>query len=286
MKQLMIIKQITSRDSVSLDKYLQEISKIPMIDVEEEAHLAKKIKHGDNVSLERLVKANLRFVVSVAKKYQNQGLTLSDLINEGNLGLIRATSLFDETRGFKFISYAVWWIRQSILQALAEKSRIVRIPANKISIISKINQTFSLLEQKYNRDPDCSELAEVLELSPKEIKESMAASMEHISMDVLIKNEADGLSHEFFPSNDKHSPDSRLMHESLHHDINKSLATLSHNEATVMRLYYGLNEGVPYSMDDIGRVMNITCERVRQMKERAMRKLKCNYRNKLLKAYL
>ena len=287
MRQLKIIKQVTNRETASLDKYLQEIGRVDLITAQEEVELAQRIKKGDEEALDRMVKANLRFVVSVSKQYQNQGLTLPDLINEGNLGLIKAAKRFDETRGFKFISYAVWWIRQSILQALAEQSRIVRLPLNKIGSINKINRAFSELEQQYGRPPTPEEIAYELDITIKEVKQSMTNSGRHISMDAPLGDD-DGSSnmYEVMPSNDNSGPDKELMHESLRKEIERSLSTLTPREADVIRLYFGLGQKLPMTLEEIGERFELTRERVRQIKEKAIRRLKHTSRSKMLKAYL
>ena len=288
MRQLKITKQVTNRETASLDKYLQEIGRVDLITAEEEVELARKIKEGDQLALEKLVKANLRFVVSVSKQYQNQGLTLPDLINEGNLGLIKAAQRFDETRGFKFISYAVWWIRQSILQALAEQSRIVRLPLNKIGSINKINKAFSLLEQEFERPPSAEELAELLEMTPEEVKQSLKNSGRHVSMDAPLKDGDDSSSnmYDVMTSNDSPGPDRGLMTESLRREIERSLSTLTAREADVIRLYFGLNGKHPMTLEEIGERFDLTRERVRQIKEKAIRRLKHTSRSKILKTYL
>ena len=275
MRQLKITKQVTNRETASLDKYLQEIGRVDLITAQEEVELAQRIKAGDEVALEKLVKANLRFVVSVSKQYQNQGLTLPDLINEGNLGLIKAAQRFDETRGFKFISYAVWWIRQSILQALAEQSRIVRLPLNKIGSINKINKAFSALEQTYGRPPTVQEIAEELEITENEVKQSMENAGRHLSMDAPLKDE-DGSSnmYEVMESNSNPKPDRELMNESLRKEIERSLTTLTVREADVVRLYFGLSGAHPMTLEEIGERFDLTRERVRQIKEKALRKLR------------
>ena len=275
MRQLKITKQVTNRETASLDKYLQEIGRVDLITAQEEVELAQRIKAGDEVALEKLVKANLRFVVSVSKQYQNQGLTLPDLINEGNLGLIKAAQRFDETRGFKFISYAVWWIRQSILQALAEQSRIVRLPLNKIGSINKINKAFSSLEQTYGRPPTVQEIAEELEITENEVKQSMENAGRHLSMDAPLKDE-DGSSnmYEVMESNSNPKPDRELMNESLRKEIERSLTTLTVREADVVRLYFGLSGAHPMTLEEIGERFDLTRERVRQIKEKAIRRLK------------
>ncbi|MDG5799784.1 RNA polymerase sigma factor RpoD/SigA [Marinilabiliaceae bacterium ANBcel2] len=286
MRQLKITKQVTNREAPSLDKYLHEIGKVHLISAEEEVILAKKIKQGDQIALEKLISANLRFVVSVAKQYQNQGLSLPDLINEGNLGLIKAAQRFDETRGFKFISYAVWWIRQSILQALAEQARIVRLPLNKIGSINKVNNTFSILEQKYQREPTAYEIADILDLAPKEVKESLKIASRHVSMDAPLKSDEDNNLYDVLLAGEGLSPDSELLDDSLRREIERSLATLSMREADIIKLYYGLNGEPPYSLEEIGKVFNLTRERVRQIKEKAIKKLKSAFRSKILRSYL
>ncbi len=286
MRQLKIIKQVTNRETPSLDKYLHEIAKVELISAEEEVDLARKIKTGDEKALDLLIKANLRFVVSVSKQYQNQGLSLPDLINEGNLGLIKAAQRFDETRGFKFISYAVWWIRQSILQALAEQARIVRLPLNKIGYINKINRTFSELEQKFEREPSILEIAQALELAPKDVKESLKTSGRHVSMDAPINSDEEGNMYDIILSDDMPSPDRELLNESLRKEIERALSTLTYREANIVRLYFGLNGKHPHTLEEIGETFNLTRERVRQIKEKAIKRLKQSTRNKILKTYL
>ncbi|MCA1762679.1 MAG: RNA polymerase sigma factor RpoD/SigA [Cryomorphaceae bacterium] len=288
MRQLKITKQVTNRETASLDKYLQEIGKVELITAEEEVELARRIKKGDQAALEKLTKANLRFVVSVSKQYQNQGLTLPDLINEGNLGLIKAAQRFDETRGFKFISYAVWWIRQSILQALAEQSRIVRLPLNKIGSINKINKAFSKLEQEFERPPSPAELAEVLEMTIEEVKQSLENSGRHLSMDAPLSNDDDSGSsmHEVFISDDNKSPIEDLLNKSLGTEIERSLHTLTAREADVVRLYFGLGAEHSLTLEEIGERFDLTRERVRQIKEKALRRLKHTSRSKILRSYL
>ncbi|MCB9187951.1 MAG: sigma-70 family RNA polymerase sigma factor [Flavobacteriales bacterium] len=287
MRQLKIAKQVTNRETASLDKYLQEIGRVELITAQEEVELAQRIKAGDMAALERLVKANLRFVVSVSKQYQNQGLTLPDLINEGNLGLIKAAQRFDETRGFKFISYAVWWIRQSILQALAEQSRIVRLPLNKIGSINKINKTFSVLEQKYGRPPTVEEIAEELDVTIKEVKQSIANGGKHVSMDAPLGEEEGASSmYDVLVNDDNPRPDKELMMESLRKEIERSLSTLTMREADVLRLYFGLGNNHQHTLEEIGEKFDLTRERVRQIKEKAVRRLKHTSRSKLLKSYL
>jgi len=286
MRQLKITKQVTNRDTPSLDKYLHEIGKVDLISPDEEVDLARRIKEGDQKALTKLVNSNLRFVVSVSKQYQNQGLSLPDLINEGNLGLIKAALRFDETRGFKFISYAVWWIRQSILQALAEQSRIVRLPLNKIGSINRINKTFSVLEQKFEREPTIDEIANTLEISAKEVKEYLKSNGRHVSMDAPISNEDDSDMYDVFTSNDNEMPDCGLMSKSLRLEIERVLTTISPRESDIIRLYFGLNGKHPYSLDEIGEEFGLTRERVRQIKEKAIRRLKHTSKSKVLKSYL
>jgi len=286
MRQLKITKQVTNRETPSLDKYLHEIGKVKLLNADEEVILAKKIRQGDNKALERLINANLRFVVSVSKQYQNQGLSLPDLINEGNLGLIKAAQRFDETRGFKFISYAVWWIRQSILQALAEQARIVRLPLNKIGSINKVNNAFSRLEQDFQREPTADEIAKILEIAPKEVKEALKVSSRHVSMDAPLKKDEDNTLYDVLLSNDSLSPDTHLLDDSLRQEIERSLATLSVRESDIIKLYYGLNGEPPYSLEEIGKLFNLTRERVRQIKEKAIKRLKNTYRSKILRSFL
>ena len=286
MRQLKITKQVTNRETASLDKYLQEIGKVELISAEEEVELAQRIKAGDRIALERLTKANLRFVVSVAKQYQNQGLTLPDLINEGNMGLIKAAQRFDETRGFKFISYAVWWIRQSILQALAEQSRIVRLPLNKIGSINKINKMYAYLEQAHERVPSAEEIARELDMSVEDVKESMKNSGRHISMDAPLVEGEDANLYDVLRSGESPNPDKELMHESLKTEIERALKNLTPREADVIRLYFGLGENYPMTLEEIGETFELTRERVRQIKEKAIRRLKHTSRSKILKTYL
>jgi len=286
MRQLKITKQVTNRETYSLDKYLSEIGKLPLLTSEEEVKYARKIKEGDQHALEMLTKSNLRFVVSVAKQYQNQGLTLGDLINEGNLGLIKAAYRFDETRGFKFISYAVWWIRQSILQALAEQSRIVRLPLNKIGSINRINKTFAELEQKFEREPSLIELAQALELAPEEVKEALKTSGRHLSMDAPVGDDNETNMYDIMLNNESPSPDKGLLHDSLRTEIERVLATLSIREANIVRLYFGLNEKHPLTLEEIGEEFGLTRERVRQIKEKAIKRLKHSSRCKHLKTFL
>ncbi|MDA0303053.1 MAG: sigma-70 family RNA polymerase sigma factor [Bacteroidetes bacterium] len=288
MRQLKITKQVTNRETASLDKYLQEIGRVDLITAEEEVELARRIKKGDQLALEKLTKANLRFVVSVSKQYQNQGLSLPDLINEGNLGLIKAAQRFDETRGFKFISYAVWWIRQSILQALAEQSRIVRLPLNKIGSINKINKAFARLEQEFERPPTSAELAETLDMTLDEVKQSMKNAGRHVSMDAPLKDGDDSSSnmYDVMRTGDTPAPDTDLMTESLRKEIERSLRTLTPREGDVIRLYFGLNGEHPMTLEEIGERFDLTRERVRQIKEKAIRRLKHTSRSRILKSYL
>lgn len=288
MRQLKITKQVTNRETASLDKYLQEIGRVDLITAEEEVELARRIKKGDQVALEKLTKANLRFVVSVSKQYQNQGLSLPDLINEGNLGLIKAAQRFDETRGFKFISYAVWWIRQSILQALAEQSRIVRLPLNKIGSINKINKAFARLEQEFERPPTAAELAETLDMTLDEVKQSMKNAGRHVSMDAPLKDgdESSSNMYDVMRTGDTPAPDTDLMTESLRKEIERSLRTLTPREGDVIRLYFGLNGEHPMTLEEIGERFDLTRERVRQIKEKAIRRLKHTSRSTILKTYL
>ena len=286
MRQLKITKQVTNRETASLDKYLQEIGKVDLITAEEEVELAQKIRAGDENALDKLTKANLRFVVSVAKQYQNQGLTLPDLINEGNLGLIKAARRFDETRGFKFISYAVWWIRQSILQALAEQSRIVRLPLNKIGSINKINKMYAFLEQANERIPSAEEIAKELDMTISDVKESMKNSGRHVSMDAPLVEGEDSNLYDVLRSGESPNPDKNLLHESLRTEIERALETLTPREADVVRLYFGLGEKHAMTLEEIGETFDLTRERVRQIKEKAIRRLKHTSRSKILKTYL
>ncbi len=286
MRQLKITKQVTNRETASLDKYLQEIGKVDLITADEEVELAQRIKAGDQRALEKLTKANLRFVVSVAKQYQNQGLTLPDLINEGNLGLIKAAQRFDETRGFKFISYAVWWIRQSILQALAEQSRIVRLPLNKIGSINKINKMYALLEQSNERPPSAEEIAKELDMTVNDVKDSMKNSGRHLSMDAPLVEGEDSNLYDVLRSGESPNPDRELIHESLQTEIERALETLTPREADVVRLYFGLSDQHPMTLEEIGETFDLTRERVRQIKEKAIRRLKHTSRSKILKTYL
>lgn len=287
MRQLKITKQITNRETASLDMYLQDIGRVELISADEEVELAKKIRIGDQPALDKMVKANLRFVVSVSKQYQNQGLSLPDLINEGNLGLIKAAQRFDETRGFKFISYAVWWIRQSILQALAEQSRIVRLPLNKIGAINKINKTFSKLEQDLEREPSFDELSSVLEMLPKDIQDTLKNNTRHVSMDAPLGGEDEGGTlYDLFVNTNAISPESDLINESLNQEIGRALSTLTDREADVVKLFFGLNGTHAHSLEEIAEKFDLTRERVRQIKEKAVRRLKHGSRSRLLKGYL
>ncbi|MEY3083979.1 MAG: hypothetical protein RL037_159 [Bacteroidota bacterium] len=288
MRQLKIAKQVTNRETDSLNKYLQDIGKVDLITADEEVELARRIRQGDRLALERLTKANLRFVVSVSKQYQNQGLALPDLINEGNVGLIKAAERFDETRGFKFISYAVWWIRQSILQALAEQARIVRLPLNKIGNINKINRAYSELEQKYERPPSADELAEFLNCSTEDVKQSLSQNGRHVSMDAPLVDgdESSSSMYDVLSGDSLPSPDSNLVLESLRKDIRSSLTTLTQRESDVISMFYGLDAKAPMSLEEIGDKFDLTRERVRQIKEKAIRRLKHTSKNKTLKSYL
>jgi RNA polymerase primary sigma factor len=281
-----ISKQYTNRESQSLDKYLQEIGKVELLVPQEEIDLARRIKKGDQKALEKLTKANLRFVVSVAKQYQNQGLSLGDLINEGNLGLIKAAKRFDETRGFKFISYAVWWIRQSILQALAEQSRIVRLPLNRVGALNKIGKAFSTLEQEFEREPSASELAEELDMSLFEVSDTLKISGRHLSMDAPFAQGEDNRLLDVIQDNRQPTPDSGLLEQSLKDEVKRALATLSEREAQVIKLYFGLDSEHSLTLEEIGEKFNLTRERVRQIKEKAIRRLRHASRSKALRAYL
>jgi RNA polymerase primary sigma factor len=287
MRQLKITKSITNRESQSLEKYLQEIGKVDLLTPEKEVDLAKKIKQGDQIALETLTKANLRFVVSVAKQYQNQGLSLSDLINEGNLGLIKAAQRFDETRGFKFISYAVWWIRQSILQALAEQSRIVRLPLNKVGSLNKINRAFSQLEQEFEREPSSEELATILEISSDEVETTLGVAARHVSMDAPFVDGEDNSLLDVLENPNTPGTDANLEYlDSLRKEIDRSLGTLTDRQADVIKLYFGIGVEHPLSLEDIGDRFGLTRERVRQIKDKAINKLRSASRSKLLKNYL
>jgi RNA polymerase primary sigma factor len=288
MRQLKITKSITNRESQSLEKYLQEIGKVDLLTPEEEVDLAKRIKQGDQIALERLTKANLRFVVSVAKQYQNQGLSLSDLINEGNLGLIKAAQRFDETRGFKFISYAVWWIRQSILQALAEQSRIVRLPLNKVGSLNKINKAFSKLEQEFEREPSAEELAEVLCIASEEVETTLGVAARHVSMDApFVEGEDNSLLDVLENTNTPRTDEQLEYIESLRNEIERSLCSLTDRQRDVIKLYFGISSEHPMSLEDIGDKFGLTRERVRQIKDKAISKLRASTsKSKLLKSYL
>jgi RNA polymerase primary sigma factor len=283
---LKITKQFTNRESQSLDKYLQEIGKVDLLTPDEEIELAVRIRKNDATALEKLVKANLRFVVSVAKQYQNQGLTLGDLINEGNLGLIKAARRFDETRGFKFISYAVWWIRQSILQALAEQSRIVRLPLNRVGALNKIGKAYNNLEQEYEREPSTHELAQELDMDISEVSDTLKISGRAISMDAPFVQGDENRLIDILENEDQPSPDYTLMSESLRREIERALSTLSEREVEVIKLYFGLNKEHSLTLEEIGEKFNLTRERVRQIKEKAIRRLRHASRSKNLRTYL
>jgi len=286
MRQLKISKQITNRETQSLDKYLQEISKVSLITAEMEVEFAKRIREGDQLALEKLTKANLRFVVSVAKQYQNKGMSLNDLINEGNLGLIKAAKRFDETRGFKFISYAVWWIRQSIIQSLAEQSRMVRLPLNRIGTLNKIGRTFAELEQKNQREPTVEEIAEVLDISEEEIEMSLKVSNRHLSINApFMEGEENGLL-DVLVSETESKPDDNLIQDSLQRELQRSLSVLTQRESDVISLYFGLNGGKAMTLEEIGSKYNLTRERVRQIKEKATRRLRNSSKTGALRAYL
>lgn len=286
MKQLKIVKQITNRESQSLDKYLQEIGKVDLITADMEVELTKRIRAGDQVALEKMVKANLRFVVSVSKQYQNNGLSLGDLINEGNVGLIKAALRFDETRGFKFISYAVWWIRQSIMQALAEQSRVVRIPLNRVGSLNRLNRTFAQLEQKFQREPSSIEIAEVLQIDPNEIANTIKIGSRQVSVNApFMQGEENGLL-DVLEDETQATPDSGLMGDSLQKDIKRSLSKLSAKEADIIARYFGLNGEHPMTLDEIGEMLAITRERVRQIKEKGIKKLRKSDKSKTLRSYL
>jgi RNA polymerase primary sigma factor len=286
MRQLKISKQITNRESQSLDKYLQEIGKVSLVSIDEEVELAQRIREGDQMALEKLTKANLRFVVSVSKQYQNQGLTLGDLINEGNLGLIKAAKRFDETKGFKFISYAVWWIRQSILQALAEQSRIVRLPLNRVGSLNKISRSFSELEQKFEREPSPDEIAEQLELSTSEVVDTLKISGRHVSMDAPFVQGEENRLLDVMEDEGSETPDAALLQDSLRKEVQRALSTLTMREADVVTLHFGLNGHTALTLEEIGEKFTLTRERVRQIKEKAIRRLKHTSRSRALKLYL
>ena len=286
MRQLKITHSITNRDIKSLDKYLQDICSEELLTPEQEVQLAQRIKQGDQAALERLTKANLRFVVSVAKQYQNQGLSLSDLINEGNVGLIKAAKRFDETRGFKFISYAVWWIRQSILQAIAENSRIVRLPSNQLGALNKLKKEISKLEQQLERPPSEEELAEMLDIPEDKIKAIMGISGRHVSIDAPLASDEDVNFVDVLPNEDTPPTDDKLMQESLSQEIERCLSTLTEIEREVIRMYFGIGQPHPLSLDEIAMKFNLTRERVRQIKEKGIKRLKTSSKSKHLKAYL
>jgi RNA polymerase primary sigma factor len=286
MRQLKITKQITNRESQSLDKYLQEIGKVELITAEMEVELAKRIRTGDQIALEKLTKANLRFVVSVAKQYQNNGLTLGDLINEGNVGLIKAAMRFDETRGFKFISYAVWWIRQSILQALAEQSRVVRLPLNRVGSLNRISKTFSALEQKFQREPSAEEVAEVMDVTIEEIESTMRVSGRQVSVDAPFAQGEDSSLLDVLVSENERTPDSELIADSLRQEVTRALSTLTSRESEVISDYFGLNGNSAMTLEEIGEKFHLTRERVRQIKEKATRRLRHTSRSKILQSYL
>jgi RNA polymerase primary sigma factor len=286
MRQLKISKQVTNREAPSLDKYLQEIGKIDLLHPDEEVELARRIRQGDVYAREKLIRANLRFVVSVSKQYQNQGLSLPDLINEGNVGLIKAAHRFDETKGFKFISYAVWWIRQSILQALAEQARIVRLPLNKIGSINKINKTYASLEQKFQRNPSTQEIAEELDLNEKEVKVALKSTGRHVSMDAPMTQDEDGSMYDVMQSVENTSPDMDLINDSLRKEIERTLSTLTEREADIIRLYYGLYGKHSHTLEEIGEKFGLTRERVRQIKEKSIKRLKSTNKCQQLIPYL
>ena len=285
MRQLKITQSITNRESQSLDKYLHEIGKVDLISAEEEVILAQRIREGDQVALEKLTKTNLRFVVSVAKQYQNQGLTLGDLINEGNLGLIKAAKRFDETKGFKFISYAVWWIRQSILQAIAEQSRIVRLPLNQVGSLSKISKAFSRLEQEYEREPSPEELADILETTVDKVSDTLSNSGRHVSMDAPFVQGEENTLLDVLENSDPDT-DSTLIDESLSEEIRRSLATLTELEREIIVLFFGLGANHQLSLEEIVEKFSLTRERVRQIKDKALQRLRHTSRSKILKSYL
>ena len=283
---LSINKRQNSRENQSLDKYLQEIGEVHLLSPGEEIDLARRIKKGNQIALEKLTKANLRFVVSVAKQYQNQGLSLGDLINEGNLGLIKAAKRFDETRGFKFISYAVWWIRQSILQALAEQSRVVRLPLNRVGALNKIGKAFSSLEQEFEREPSATEIADELEMTPYEVSDTLKISGRHISMDAPFNQGEDNRLLDVIKNEHQPSPDHTLMNESLKIEIERALSSLTLREAEVVKLYFGLDREHPLTLEEIGEKFSLTRERVRQIKEKAIRRLRHTSRSRSLRTYL
>ncbi|MCH8330275.1 MAG: RNA polymerase sigma factor RpoD/SigA [Bacteroidetes bacterium] len=286
MRQLRITKQITNRESQSLERYLQEIGKVDLIDAEQEVEFAKRIKKGDQAALKALTQANLRFVVSVAKQYQHQGLSLSDLINEGNLGLIKAANRFDETKGFKFISYAVWWIRQAILQSLAEQARIVRLPLNKIGALNKLGKAFTSLEQEFEREPSADELADLLEITTNEIHELMKGNSRHLSVDAPIQDGEEGTLLDMMMDKNDHAPDQELMKESLKKEIMRILSILPLRDSQILSSYFGLNGEQSLTLEEIGEKFGLTRERVRQIKERAIRRLRKASSSRTLKVYL
>ncbi len=281
-----LTKQFTNHESQSLDKYLLEIGKVKLLSAKEEIELAKEITHGSKEALEKLVKANLRFVVSVAKQYQGQGLSLGDLINEGNIGLIKAAERFDESRGFKFISYGVWWIRQSILQALAEQSRIIRLPLNRIGILSKVWKAYIDLQQEFEREPTAEELAAELDLEIEVVADALKIAGKHVSFDTPVKSDEQGVLMDILTNNDEPSPDNKLMSNSLHKDIDRSLSLLTKRESEVVRLYYGIDTDHSFTLEEIGEKFHLTRERVRQIKEKAIRRLRHTSRSKNLRSYL
>jgi RNA polymerase primary sigma factor len=286
MRQLRIIKQVTNRETVSLEKYLSEIAKVELLNLDQEVELIQKIRTGDHKALERLTKANLRFVVSVSKQYQNQGLTLGDLINEGNLGLIKAAHKFDETRGFKFISYAVWWIRQSILQALAENARIVRLPLNRIGAISKIRKVYDKLEQEFEREPSSKELSDILNIDEGDIREALRTNKRHVSMDAPLGDEDESNMLDFMESDGNDRPDEELIRESLRRDLERALNTLSKKESQIIHDFFGLNSKTPMTMEELSIKYDLSQERIRQIKEKGLRRLKHTSRSNVLKTYL
>lgn len=286
MRQLKISNQITQRDSIALDRYLQEIAKVNLLTADEEVELAIRIKEGDPIALEKLVKSNLRFVVSVAKQYQNQGLALSDLVNEGNLGLIKAAQKFDETKGFKFISYAVWWIRQSILQSLVEHSRIIRLPVNKVGSYNQINKTMKTFEQEYQRDPTDEELEDLLDMNISEINDIIASANKHLSMDAPIGSEKDGSMYDVINSNEPTETEKRIISDSLRKEIEKVMSVLPERDAEILSCYFGLKGGVNMTLEEIGNRYGLTRERVRQIKERALRRIRKTSSSRNLKSYL
>lgn len=286
MRQLKITKQITNRDAKSLEKYFQEISKIDLITANEEVELARKIREGDQKALDKLVNANLRFVVSAAKQYQNRGLRLTDLINEGNLGLVKAAKRFDETRGFKFISYAVWWIRQSILQALSKKSRVIRLPQNKIATNSKIYQVYSTLEQTFQRPPSPTEIASELDIDVSKVKSSINSSVNHVSLDAPFREGESGSLHNVIESNEMDTPDKTVIHESLETDIDEVLNKIPERQRDVIKLYFGLEGQPPMSLMEIGEIFDVTRERVRQIKDKGLRALRRKTDTEVLRTYL